>query len=346
MIGRWLSSIFGKRGSPQAVSRPDDTPPLQTMDDIEAMIVRGDLAPAGDLIRKRALPCLHVLADGAGSEALGATRFGGLPDLPDGTVWPSAGGERLMFLAQLDLADVARRGGPSALPAEGLLSIFAGDLQGAPETGAVAILTPPGTPLVRMQAPLTGGLEFTLLKPVAVRFEAGITLPYGDRFFDDAVEAAAPGGDMDTLADATFAKIVRDGPDKLIGQVLGHAASMAEDLYDWIAMHELGPPRKHNLLIWKSWEDWENAKKMESKLRNGTTYRPWREEDDDTVRWILANRDRIAAEAERWQVLLKVESNHPMNLWVNDADPVFVFIRTDDLKAGDFSRLRAVATQG
>jgi hypothetical protein len=84
---------------------------------------------------------------------------------------------------------------------------------------------------------------------------------------------------------------------------------------------------------------------MESKLGNGTIYRPWRADDDDVVRWILANRERIAAEAARWQVLLKVESNHPMDLWVNDADPVFVFIRTDDLKAGDFSRLRAVATQ-
>jgi hypothetical protein len=108
-------------------------------------------------------------------------------------------------------------------------------------------------------------------------------------------------------------------------------------------MRELGHPGKYNLLIWKTWEAWEGAKQMKSKLRGGGTYSAWSADDDDTMRWILANRERIAAEAERWQVLLKVESNHPMGLRVN-ANPVFVLIRSDDLKARDFSCLRAVAT--
>jgi hypothetical protein len=249
-----------------------------------------------------------------------------------------------MFLAQLDLADVARRGGGSALPAEGLLSIFAGDLQGAPETGAVAILTPAGKPLIRMKAPGAGeDPGFSLLNPVAVRLAPGLTLPCGDRLFEDAVEAAAPGCDMDLLMDTSNASFA--GPDKQIGQLLGHAVSRQEDLHGWLAMRELGHPNKENLLIWRTWEAWEGAKQMRLKPRGGTTYSPWSAEDDEAMRWILANRERIAAEAARWQVLLKVESNHPMDLWVNDADPIFIFIRSDDLKAGDFSRLRAVATQ-
>lgn len=351
VIGRWLSSIFGGRGTrekPQPQSEADETPPLRTMDDVDAMIALGEFQPAADIIRKRVLPCLYVLADGVGSDVLGATRFGGLPDLPGGTAWPSApGGERLTFLAQLDLADVARQAGPSALPAEGLLSIFAGDLQGPPETRAAAILTPPGVALVRMQAPPKddASYDFSMLKPVAVRFETGLTLPYGDRLFEDAVQAAAPGGFMDTLSDAVFAKDRLEGPDKLIAQILGHGLMVLENLHGRIAMQELDHPGEENLLQWESWEAWEDARKMESRLRNGTTYRPWSADKDEAVRWILANRERIAAEAERWQVLLMVNSNHPMNLWVNDADPVYVFIRTDDLKVGDFSRLRAVATQ-
>jgi hypothetical protein len=352
MIKRILWSIVGGRdlwSKPQPRAEAPAEPPLRTMGDVEAMIVRGEFEPAAGIIRGRVLPCLHVMADGEAGGALGATRFGGLPDLPEGAVWPAApGGERLRFLAQLDLADVARRGGASALPVEGLLSIFAGDLEGAPETGAVAMLTPAGTPLVRMTAP--DGHE--ALKSVAVQFEAGLTLPCGDHLFEDAVEAAAPGCEFDALHDAAFAlhdvefaKSLAERSDRLIGQVLGHAMSTLEDLYGWLAMRELGQAGGYNLLIWKTWEAWEEAKKMEYKPKRGKAYHPWTAEDDETVRWILANRERIAAEAARWQLLLKVESNHPMNLWVNDADPIFVFIRSDDLEVRDFSRLRAAATQ-
>lgn len=349
MIKRFLWWVVGGRAlwakpkpQPQPRVEAPAEPPLRTMDDVEAMIVRGGFEPAAGIVRERVLPCLHVMADGEAGGALGATRFGGLPDLPEGTVWPAAlDGERLMFLAQLDLAEVARRGGASALPGEGLLSIFAGDLQGAPETGAAAMLTPAGTPLVRMQAP--DGHE--ALKPVAVRFEAGLTLPCGEHLFEDAVEAAAPECEFDVLHDAAFAREMAEGPDRLIGQILGHAMTTLDDLHAWLAIRELGQAGKYNLLIWETWEAWEDAKKMEHKPKRGKAYHPWSAEDDETVRWTLANRERIAAEAARWQVLLKVESNHPMDLWVNDANPVYVFIRSDDLKAGDFSRLRVAATQ-
>lgn len=253
-----------------------------------------------------------MVVDGEADETLGATRFGGLPDLSPGAPWPAApGGEHLTFLAQLDLADVAIRAGANALPPEGLLSIFAGNLQDDPEKGAAAILTAPGTPLVRLQPPQASepGYDFSLPKPVAVRFEPALTLPTGENLFADAIEEAAPGGDMDRLMNRPH-----DSPDRVIGQLLGHAGLPLEDLHSAIAMRELGWPTKENLLIWRTWEAWEGARKMESKLRNGTIYRPWLASDDDAMRWILANRARIAAEAERWQVLLKVEPNRPMDI--------------------------------
>jgi uncharacterized protein YwqG len=58
----------------------------------------------------------------------GASRFGGEPDLPVGTPWPIGpgydGDEAMDFIAQVDLADVARRDVDKLLPKTGLLAFF------------------------------------------------------------------------------------------------------------------------------------------------------------------------------------------------------------------------------
>src|SRR5262249_46517697 len=56
----------------------------------------------------------------------GATRIGGRPDLPAKTEWPAyRDGKPLAFLAQLNLAEIAKVGTPiKGLPSDGLLSVF------------------------------------------------------------------------------------------------------------------------------------------------------------------------------------------------------------------------------
>lgn len=55
---------------------------------------------------------------------LGASRFGGLPDLPPGVGWPQRAGVPMEFIAQLCLAEVAASGGDARLPAQGSLLVF------------------------------------------------------------------------------------------------------------------------------------------------------------------------------------------------------------------------------
>jgi uncharacterized protein YwqG len=74
-------------------------------------------------------------------------------------------------------------------------------------------------------------------------------------------------------------------------------------------------------------------------------HRPWSERDDENVRWLLSHSDQVAAEIEQWQVLLSINSNHDMGFWINDANTLYVFIRSDALAIGDFSHVRVVATQ-
>jgi hypothetical protein len=55
-----------------------------------------------------------------GNLALGASRFGGSPDVPEVFLWPTRDGEPLTFLAQLDLTEVQA----PDLPATGWLLFF------------------------------------------------------------------------------------------------------------------------------------------------------------------------------------------------------------------------------
>ncbi|HJL47206.1 MAG TPA: DUF1963 domain-containing protein, partial [Polyangiaceae bacterium LLY-WYZ-15_(1-7)] len=84
-------------------------------------------------------PALELLIGDAIDDApIGASRLWGDPDLPPGTAWPTLADCRrwepdiplpedspCQFVAQLDLAALARSPAARALPAEGLLSLFA-----------------------------------------------------------------------------------------------------------------------------------------------------------------------------------------------------------------------------
>jgi len=92
------------------------------------------------LVESLMLPAIQVVAaklaerpqedDGASLEAaladlpLGASRFGGLPDLPPGVEWPSRDDVPMEFVAQLRLADAAPHDPLGRLPARGSLLFF------------------------------------------------------------------------------------------------------------------------------------------------------------------------------------------------------------------------------
>ncbi len=59
----------------------------------------------------------------SGELPIGASRFGGLPDLPSDVTWPEQHGKKLLFLAQIDLASVTSSA-TSVLPPDGWLYVF------------------------------------------------------------------------------------------------------------------------------------------------------------------------------------------------------------------------------
>src|SRR4051794_5221415 len=106
---------------------PPDLPDLRkSLDDA---IARHGLTAIGDAIHGAAVPQIWMPYDpadvGGDGGPVGAPRLGGEPDLPPDVAWPTRGGKRLPFIAQLDCSTLPRWAG-SPLPASGWLYAFAG----------------------------------------------------------------------------------------------------------------------------------------------------------------------------------------------------------------------------
>ena len=86
-----------------------------------------NLGSQSDLIVARAQNAIRFKGAPGREDEIGGTRFGGLPDVPPGWVWPDAE-NGMEFLAQFNLVELAPFDHNSVLPRYGLLSIFVRDL--------------------------------------------------------------------------------------------------------------------------------------------------------------------------------------------------------------------------
>jgi uncharacterized protein YwqG len=124
---------------------------------------------------------------------LGASRFGGVPDLPAGVAWPERDGVPMELIAQLRLADVAAAAADPRLPAQGSLLFFYNSQwttsdQGQDGCCAVIFHDGPDDALVRVAPPrVEWKSEFASVTQFApflhglasLRFEPTLSLPGG-----------------------------------------------------------------------------------------------------------------------------------------------------------------------
>ena len=115
---------------------------------LDAALRKYDLADLAVAIHEAAEPCILLYGDDGDEKdagPVGVSRIGGWPDLPASATWPEHDGQKLRFLAQLDLATLPRFEG-DGLPANGLLSCFAEEDEGGL---ASAILSPVDSRFIR-----------------------------------------------------------------------------------------------------------------------------------------------------------------------------------------------------
>jgi hypothetical protein len=104
---------------------------------LRGLLERFDLLPYEELILAQAAPCIAMnLEDPPGTRPqswpaapLGASKVGGLPDLPASVDWPVRDGFRAGFFLQIALADLPRVSW-SPWPTEGMVYLFCHDYEG------------------------------------------------------------------------------------------------------------------------------------------------------------------------------------------------------------------------
>ena len=96
---------------------------------------------------------LHATRADDAQIPLGASKFGGAPDVPDGFEWPMWNGEPLGFLAQINLEEVAPFDVEGVLPKSGVLSFFQGGSLWHSEKSKHHISLMKSTELTLMPAP-------------------------------------------------------------------------------------------------------------------------------------------------------------------------------------------------
>jgi uncharacterized protein (TIGR02996 family) len=144
---------------------------------------------------KLARPALRMVKKNTtdGRIPVGASKIGGLPDLPKGFAWPpggdchaiynddTGGTDRLAgFLAQVNLAEIADTQAARVLPDSGLLSFFCfQDIENDnPDSiGAKAVYFPGDAKLVRMKPPKELTVGNGVIPAQRLRFEEILDLP-------------------------------------------------------------------------------------------------------------------------------------------------------------------------
>jgi uncharacterized protein YwqG len=245
----------------------------QILEAITASELRHLRDPLAEVLK----PSIRVAASAIGKQehrVLGSSRFGGLPDLPAGSEWPTVDGIRLMFLGQLDLKDLAPFEASAVLPSNGLLSFFFDGMltdyeRGeAPDRGRVIYTdTTVRAGLVRLQPPADVPEQFEVYSEMIATFEGQWTMPEfeeidGDEF--PMVPAIVP--IIRTSADRwNYQKIRKKVRGKYIGsKLLGYADAVQGGEILFMAVKKQDQEKRFRYEDYK----WTNLDELVAEMRD------------------------------------------------------------------------------
>ena len=324
------------------------------LESLNNAITNRSLESVGNAIRTNAAPCLSIVAAGTDDyTTIGKTRFGGDPDLPKDAEWPAdpEDGRFSNFIAQINFAEMPAVDGDDVLPKNGILYTFVRYMESAAEPVTLDSVFFDGDPslLNRRLSPPKDSLcdEYLVdLCPQRVSVVPSVSIASFRKQFRDHIEQNTDEADGD---DGVMRRLYMQSdlcPDGQIGQLLGfaNAGDESEDLYRQLVLARLG---KRELIYndyWNTLADYDDfisgfVMKTHSSFDDYVNMR-------DGVIWLTSNRELIQSLVDEWRLLFRLDSNFEMDLNINDADPMYVFIRNEDLANRDFSNLACEVTQG
>ncbi len=313
------------------------------------------LESVGDAIRDNAAACHALIAAGEDDySSVGNTRFGGAPDFPAGVSWPVepdvSDPRYCNFIAQINFSEIPRLPDDDVLPTCGLLWLFVRSMECAAEPVVLDAVFYDGdlSTLQRQHSPpeelLCNGYLVDLV-PQRIGAVPSVSIAEYRKSLrrhvdENTVEVDGESGDLRRIylgSDLCW--------EDQIGQLLGfaNAADERENLYRQVVLARLDKRRLVYSDYWGSmaeyeayieqWRDHKQLVEMYQGMR------------DDVV-WLTSNRDMISGFVDEWRLLLRLDSNSSMDLNINDADPLYVFIRHEDLANRNFANLAGEVTQG
>ncbi len=251
----------------------------------------------------------------------GATRLGGLPDLPNGVEWPQDDGLLYSFVAQVDLAALKPLPG-IPLPREGLLSFFSGDLGSASDPGGKVLYS--RGPVRTVAVP--DGAEFLdddegLFDARGARWAPCLSLPAYDSQALDVLDLSDD--EQDQHYDASSELLGSKGEASFVG---AHPRSPQEDILATLTFQRHGheDPR-----LWSRGQ-------LRRKAEEGGRW-PRRLEAHD---WWMAHQEQVATELHDWVCLLDLDSHFDCGMCWWDAGNLLFLISRDDLAEGRFEKVR------
>lgn len=229
-------------------------------------------------------------------------RLGGLPRLPASTAWPDRKDRPLSFIAELDLAALRAVGGPDWLPATGILHLF---FDAEEEPWGFDPADHDGWKVLMTDAP------------------AAVPLPRPQGLSSDRIFAPAALAGRAALTYPTTERLT-----------LPPEVAAA---FDFEAIHafmdaDLGDGPRHQVGGYPSPIQGDGME-LEAQLASNGVYMGGPDSYSD---------ERIAAlepGAVDWCLLLQIDSDDAAGLLWGDTGTLYVWVREQDARAGDFSRV-------
>lgn len=302
-----------------------------TEDQIRRTILASPFAAHVETLMAGGQPALRLHAERIALDelALGASRLGGVPDLPPGTIWPCNGEWPLEMIAQINLSDAAGCFHLPDLPANGWLVFFYEDHKFTPFTrsrpegwrpcqiiyfdgavdGLVRLDPPPRPPRKRgwigrlLFGPPKPHLHY---EPCTIRLERKFQLVHDED--EEASDRADVGGEDEA-------------------RWLAHE-KMWESIGHWSLGDRSGEPR-HSLR--------GNASPIQG---------PMRREAEETARdlgLLETGGDSAEERQSDWELLLEIDSDEDGPGWMwGDVGRLYFWIRRQDLAVRDFSKVSSI----
>lgn len=270
-----------------------------------------------EVIRKEAAECwyLHIIEEG--SDTLGLSRMGGLPDLPQGMAWPQGRQGALSFVMQLRL-DEATGTLHFGLPDQGMLYFFVEDDELAKNVKHRLIWVENISALQTAKQPPMSKMHGDDLIPHAIKIVHGVDVPIWDLYKLDCHER----DDSSDLL-SRFESVLKgtSDPEGTAGKLFGYQSRERHSPLECMALLSLSSSDSHPLSA-VGHDAWERLK---------------------TTREAYADSpDKIEEEMNGWCQLLQIDSNFKVGFNIWDAGSYQVMLRHADIAKRDFEKSHAM----